>query len=223
MMKLFKNLVLLVALAAANANAAPSTTVELDTLDLSKPIPTNVCFESNAKGTAFDKLKTAMNARNQIVVATANQAVVSKTNPLQAELFSSTINGSEGYDITLDTPKERMAETSGACLTAIKNINIYDVNKLTAVPAEVNKGEMGVALRNAHTKGTKVMMTAQSTGGALIALQYNAAQGYGGLISADANGNKAGTLGNMASIGYSTKAKELLGIIPTDKKDTVAK
>ncbi len=66
------------------------------------------------------------------------------------------------------------------------------------------------------------MMTAQSSGGALLALQYNSAQGYGGLISADANGNKAGTLGNMASIGYSTKAKELLGIIPTDKKETVA-
>jgi hypothetical protein len=197
---------------AANANAAQPATVELDQLDLNKPVPNNVCFETNAKGTAFDKLKAAMSARSQIVVATANKAVVSADTPLRAEIFSSTSNGSEGYDIELSVPKDRMAETSKACLIAVKNINIYNVYTLKAVPPEVNKGELGVALRNGHSNGLKVMMTAQSNGGAILALQYNPARGGGALTSADASGNMAGDLGYMATLGYTPKAKELLGI-----------
>lgn len=205
---------LVFALAASNANAAPQKTLEVDQLDLSKPVPTNTCFESNAKGTAFSKLTEVMNKRNQIVVAAANQVIEASagSSPQRGEVFTSSVDGKEGYDIGFNVPKEQMQSSSSLCLMTIKDINIYDVYKLQTVPSEVDKGEMGIALRNSHKNGLKVMMTARSQGGALIVLQYNPKRGGGALLSADANGNSAGDLSYMVSMGYSKKAKEILGI-----------
>lgn len=205
---------LVFAAAAANVNAAPPTTIELTQIDLNRPIPNNVCFEDSSKGKGFDKLKSAMNARGQIVVATANQAVVTQSggNPLKGRIFSSSEDGREGYIISLNLPKEQISADTGYCMTSIRDINIYNVFTLQGVPPEVNKGELGTAFNSGYKNGIKILMTARTYGGALVALEYSPSNGKGALVSADANGNSAGTLGVMASMGYSSKAKEKLGI-----------
>ncbi|WNB74358.1 hypothetical protein [Methylomonas koyamae] len=52
---------------------ADSRTVELSDLDLSKALPSNICFVDNEKGTAISKLMTALGARNQKSVIIADQ------------------------------------------------------------------------------------------------------------------------------------------------------
>lgn len=196
------------ALAAANANAALPI-IEPDTADLSKPLPSYSCFVTNEKGTAFDKLVKAMNARNQTIVATADQVLPTGK---RAQIFTSARDGSEAYDIGLNTPKDQMKDTDKACFRTVKGVNIYNVYSLNGVPNEVNKGELGIGLASAFKSGTKVVITGVLEKNGLYVVTYNPEKGHGTVILSDANGNRAGEASIMSSVAYTKKAREFLGI-----------
>lgn len=195
------------ALAASNANAGQN--IELDTVDLSKPLPSYSCFVTNEKGTAFEKLTKAMNARSQTIVATADK--VAKTGR-SALIFTSARDGSEAYDIGLDTPKNNMKESGQACFRSIKSVNIYNVYSLNGVPQEVNKGELGIGLTNCFKAGTKVFMTGVVGKSGLFVVTFNPEKGYGAITVANSEGNQAGDFAFMGDVAYSKKAREMLGI-----------
>lgn len=195
------------ALAAANANAAQ--TIELDTVDLSKPLPSHSCFVTNDKGTAFEKLTKAMNARSQTIVATADRVFPTGK---AAEIFTSARDGSDGYDIRLNTPKDRMKDTDQACFMAIKGIDIYNVYTQNAVPERVNRGELGIGLTNSLKAGTKVLMVGIADDRAMLVVTYNPEKGHGAVTIANGNGNQAGAASYMKDVAYSKKAREFLGI-----------
>ncbi len=195
------------ALAAANANAAQ--TIELDTVDLSKPLPSHSCFVTNDKGTAFEKLTKAMNARSQTIVATADRVFPTGK---AAQLFTSARDGSDGYDIKLNTPKDRMKDTDQACFSTITGVDIYNVYNQSSVPAKVNKGEVGVGLTNSGAKGTKVLMAGVMDGKLLHIVTYNPADGHGAVTLANMSGNLAGPASYVGDLAYSKKARDLLGI-----------
>jgi hypothetical protein len=196
---------------AANANAAP--TLELDQLDLSKPIPSG-CFESNSKGTAISKLKTAMFARGQKSVVAGNQVVVG-SNPYQELIFTSNLQkGGEGYEINSDKPMGQIG--TGYCLQRNQAVYIYSVFNSQGVPNEVKRGEMGKALTNQDKAGTKVALTILTEQGSIAAVNFNPLTGKGTHVSADGNGNTAANLAFLVNTGYSSSlpdnVKAALGI-----------
>lgn len=201
----------------ANANAAEPNTIEIASLDLNKPVPTNICVESNSNGKAWDKLTTIMNARNQIVVATADQAVTAPNgqSPYKGKIFTSDSQGDEGYIIVSDVPKAQTAKSPSFCLTTLKSTSIYNAFSSNAVPAEVNQGELGIALRNNAKAGLNIVMTGTTPGGALIAVNYNPKDkdARASLKSSDNKGNTAGDLAYMVHFSYTPKAKQMLGIV----------
>jgi len=190
----------LVFMIAANANAAD--TLEIDQLDLLKPIPSG-CFVDNNKGTAIEKLRAAMGARGQKSVVAANQVVVG-SNPYQELMFTSNLQqGGEGYEINSDSALGQVG--SGYCLARNQKVYIYSVFNSQGVPSVVNKGEMGKALTNDDKKGYKVALTMLTEQGTLAAVNFNPETGKGVLISADGNGNHAADLAILVGAGYSAK------------------
>lgn len=211
----------LVAAFATNANAAD--TLEIDQLDLSKPIPSG-CFVDNNKGTAIEKLRAAMGARGQKSVVAGNQVVVG-SNPYQEQMYTSNLQqGGEGYIVLSDKPMGQAG--SEYCWTRNQKVYIYSVFNSQGVPSIVNKGEMGKALTNQDKLGTKVALTMLTEQGSIAAVNFNPSTGKGVLISADGNGNHAANLAFLESAGYSAKLpdtiKSALGIPGTTDKVTQA-
>lgn len=190
----------LVFMIAANANAAD--TLEIDQLDLSKPIPSG-CFVDNNKGTAIEKLKTAMGARGQKSVVAGNQVVVG-SNPYREQMYTSNLQqGGEGYIVDSSAPMGQAG--SGYCWTRNQAVYIYSVFNSQGVPNEVKKGEMGKALTNNDKAGLKVALTMLTEQGSIAAVNFDPKTGKGSLKSADGNGNHAANLAFLEGAGYSAK------------------
>lgn len=202
----------------ANANAAEPRIVELSDLNLTKPIPSNVCFKDSSQGTAIDKLQTAMIARGQKSVVVANQAVAAlgaDKSPYRERIFSSNLQqGGEGYEVNSSSPMGQVG--SQYCLAQNQKVFIYSAFNSKGVPAIVNKGELGIALVNNDKAGYKVVIAALTEQGTLSVVNFNPLTGNGSFKSADGNGNNAGNLATLVQTGYSPKlpvaAKRALGI-----------
>ena len=202
---------------ASNANAADSKIVELSDLNLSQPIPSNVCFKDSDQGTAISKLQAAMVARNQKSVIVANQVGVATgadKSPFRERLFSSNLQqGGEGYEVNSSAPMGQVG--TQYCLSHNQKVYIYSAFNSNGVPAVVNKGELGLALNNNNKVGSKVVLAALTEQGTLSVVNFNPATGEGSLKFADANGAHASDL-PIVSAGYSPKlspaAKKSLGI-----------
>ena len=203
---------------AANTNIAYAAS--------GQPIPEKTCFTSDAQGPANEKLNVAMKARGQRIIITADQAIPAvdaKGQPLfktdyKENIFTSSLDGSEGYNIVSDAPGGQVG-TNYCIRAAITDVNLYNAYTAKGIPAEINKGELGRVASEASSKhGFNVMMTAKTRGGALVVVSVDTkSKGtLGDLVAAQANGEKGGSLAHFGRIDYSPLAKQALGIKTPD-------
>ncbi len=203
---------------AANANAAePAKFVQVADLDLSKPIPSNVCVKDDAQGKAIDKMRTVMGARGQKSIVAGNQPVAD-TDPahggLQERMFTSTLlQGGEGYYVLSDRPTGKAGTTY--CFSQNPKVYIYSVFNSNGVPEIVNKGELGVALTNNDKVGMKVAIAALTDKGTIAVVNFDPHTKKGSQKFSDAKGGTAFDL-PLVDAGYSASlpisAKRSLGI-----------
>jgi hypothetical protein len=203
----------------ANANAAdPAKFVQVADLDLNKPIPSNVCVQDDAQGTAVSKMRTIMGAREQKSVVAANQ-VIQNVDPanggLVEEMVTSNLKqGSEGYMVSSNRPLGKPGTVY--CFAQNQKVFIYSAFNSAGVPSIVNKGELGIALTNNHKAGLKVAIAALTEQGTIKVVNFDPSTGRGSIKGADGNGNKAGNMAFLVNAGYSASlpsaAKKALGI-----------
>lgn len=184
------------AFTAANANAEPtSRNVELVQLDLSKPLPSNICFVDNNKGTAISKLMTALGARNQKSVimsdkvgATGTVAAIFTSNLERVDKDIPNLFG-EGYKIGSNDPLSSVS--SRYCVNALQSTYVVYNEAVQRIPGVFGRGEMGRALSNATQKGTKFAFGGLTDLGTLVAVSFDPSTKRGGVMSSDGSGNGA--------------------------------
>jgi len=123
-----------------------------------------------------DGLNKAMKDRGQKIVFAANQAVPNinekgervlidgQENKYFENIFTTSGDGGEGYNIISDAPSGQVGKTYGIALK-VTGVRLYNIYNSSGVPAEVNKGELGASLRKAHSFNRNVAMTAKTSGG----------------------------------------------------------
>lgn len=212
---------------AANANAAePAKFVQVADLDLSKPIPSNVCVRDDAQGKAFDKIEAIKKARGQYNVIEANRVGRTDANGnAYAEIaFTSNLKASEtkgwmgeGYMILSNAPKGQNG--SEYCSSTNVSTGLASAINGKKVPDVVDKGDLGQALNNLMKADKKVGYVAVTGKGTLIAVNFNYKTGKGGYELADGGGNNPLPL-PLVDVEYSPDLplayQKALGI-PTDR------
>jgi hypothetical protein len=199
-------------LVQANSNNAPRI-VELADLDLSKPIPSNVCVKDSPKGKAFDKMIAMVQARGQKSVVAGDQVL--RGDNSRENIISSTLKqGGEGYKIASDRPLGKQG--TEYCFTSYPKVYIYSVFNATSIPSLVNKGELGLGLSNSHIAGSKVAIVMLTEKGTLAAVNFNPNTGKGAVHTADGNGDNSAGIALLVKTGYSStlpkSAKKALGV-----------
>ena len=203
----------LIAVAFTTSAQYNSQYIEPSTTELSKPLSSRVCVKTTAGQpflTAFDKLRTIIDARGQIVVATADQAIERPKGGAEYKgiLLTTAANGSEGYIIRSDRPRLESKAANEFCLRPIRAVNIYDVFTANSVPPEVNKGEFGRGFTKARDSGFEIMMTGIS-GPSRIAVSHRK-DGFGSISEANLNGNDSGDTSILLGLKYTAEAQQLL-------------
>lgn len=204
---------LIFAVAAGVANAQNKLPViEPSATDLSRPLAA-ACVETTPGqpgATAWDKLKTIMGARGQMIAASGNKIV--QGNQRQELIFaiSNNFSGKEGYIINSEAPKAGREGSTGFCFQQEANAVSIDVTKLTQVPSVLNKGELGVALTNQHNLGSKVAIMGMSTGGSLFAVHFNPLTHKAAYKGSNAQGGQARDLAVLEDFDYSDKMKAVM-------------
>ena len=202
------------AFTAANANAAD---VELSHIDISKPF--TGCVADSSQGTAISKLNILMASQKQMMIFAGNENVPGKdaqgkptfTEVKQGEAYTTNENGSLGYIIGSNKPKEVIG--SQYCLEPITAISVYNAYTQKSVPPRVNKGELGQALTNSFKNGEYVVMTAEAPTGALKTITFDPSTKSGGYTISNKDGSKAGLVSPMTEFDYTAKAKVAFKIV----------
>jgi len=210
------------AFTAANANAEPtSRNVELTQLDLSKPLPSNICFVDSSKGTAISKLMTALGARNQKSVIVSDKvgamgsvAAIYTSNLVRVRQDVPNLFG-EGYSIGSDHPASVVS--SGYCLNRLDRTYVVYNETVQRIPGIFGDGELGQALSNAAQKGDKFAFGGLTDLGTLVAVRFNSQTQRGAVLSSDGSGNSA--IGfPIENAGYSKNltadARQVIGLPP---------
>lgn len=207
------------ALAAGTASAqAQLPVIEPSTTDLSKPIAA-ACVETTPgqQGlTAWDKLKTIMGARGQLIAASGNKIVQGK-NERRELIFSVSNNfsGKEGYIINSAASKAEREQATGFCFRLAATSVSVDISKLDQVPSVLNQGELGVALTNNHNLGSKVAVMGMSSQGSLFAVHFNPLTHKAAYKGSNAQGGQARDLAILEDFDYSDKMKAVMGLANT--------
>lgn len=211
---------LVFALAASNAHAE-SRIVELTDLDLSKPLPSNICFVDSAKGTAASKLNTALQARNQksIIISDkvakdGNAAFIFSSNLVQVYPDVPNLFG-EGYDINTEQPSNVVA--SKYCMSTLRKTYVVYNESVKIIPGVFGQGEMGQALTNLGKNGIKLAYGGITDKGTLISMNFNGQSKKGAVFSADGKGNTAVFFpveNARYSPNLSADAKAIIGLPP---------
>jgi len=207
---------------AANANAeSKARDVELAQLDLSKPLPSGICFEDNAKGTAASKLITAMRARNQnsVIIAdkytpTGQALDMYTSNLIQVRSDAPNLFG-EGYHVVGSHPSN--AASTGYCLSALQRTYVVYNDSVQTVPKAFEKGELGKALANGLKHEEKFAFGGLTDLGTFMAVTFNSKTKDGGVLMADGGGNGIMfyTIGNSGySANLSASARSIIGLPP---------
>lgn len=206
-----------------NSYAGSLPTIEPSDTDLSKPIAA-ACVETtpNQVGlTAWDKLKTIMTARGQMIAASGDQII--RGNKYQEMIFtiSNNFSGKEGYIIDSPLPKGQKEQADGFCFEPVSHAVFEDVSKLNKVPDVLNKGELGIALTNNHNLGSKIAVMGRKPNGSLFVVHFNPNErdqsgrltGRGALKGSDAQGENAKNMAFFVNFDYSDKMKMVLNSI----------
>jgi hypothetical protein len=214
---------------AANANAESisrnaesiSRNVELTQLDLSKPLPSNICFVDNNKGTAISKLMTALGARQQKSVIVSDKvgamgsvAAIYTSNLVRVRQDVPNLFG-EGYSIGSDHPASVVS--SGYCLNRLDRTYVVNNESVKSILGIFGRGEMGQALSNAAQKGDKFAFGGLTDLGTLVAVSFDSSTKRGGVLASDGSGNS--TVGfPIENAGYSQNltadARQVIGLPP---------
>ncbi|OFW87003.1 MAG: hypothetical protein A3J37_08910 [Alphaproteobacteria bacterium RIFCSPHIGHO2_12_FULL_45_9] len=215
-------LVFAVAAGAASAqNKLP--VIEPSATDLSRPLAA-ACVETTPGQpalTAWDKLKTIMSARGQMIVGSGDKIVQGNQRREVTFTISNNFSGKEGYIIDSAANKAGRDTSNGFCFEPLVNAVFLDVSKLDKVPAVLNKGELGIALTNAHKLGSKVAFMGMAQGGSLYAVHFNpnSSNHKGSLIGANAQGGQAANLAVFENFDYSDKMKVVMEQLSSNKID----
>ena len=214
-------MVLAAFLGAANANAA-SRTVELSDLNLSQPLPSDICFVDSAKGKAITKLNTAMHARDQKYVIVADKYTpfgniadfstsnLKRMNPNIPNLFG------EGYHIAGDVPKSQISQRY--CLNTMQATYVVYNDGVKVPQGTFAKGELGKALTN----GSKNLEHNFAYGaltdlGTLMTVSFNSHTQEGTVFDADGRGNHP-SFYPLVDTGYfsnlTADARDAIGLPP---------
>lgn len=210
---------------AANANAESANTgsriVELADLDLTKPLPSNICFVDSAKGTAASKLNTALQARGQksIIISdkvgkTDDVAKIMTSNLVQVKPDVPNLFG-EGYSVGSNDPSNTVS--SKYCMNTLRRTYAIYNEAVQQIPGVFAYGEMGKALTNAGQKGSKFAFGGITDKGTLLSVNFNGDTKRGGIMLADGGGNTA-IFYPIANARYSPNltvdARNILGLPP---------
>lgn len=213
---------------AANANAAdPARFVQVADLDLSKPVPSNICVKDDDQGHALDKIETIRKARGQTYVIEADSLHQKSgdSSPYAGVTFTSNLKPStikgflgEGYMIISNAPKGEQG-TSYCFNISNSTTGIVSAINGTKVPSAVNIGELGAGLNNAMTRSdSKVGYIGVTTKKTWVAVTFNHMTKKGGYVLADGEGNGSLPIA-LVNVGYSRELpssyKKALGI-PVD-------
>jgi hypothetical protein len=186
--------------------------IEPSATDLSKPVAA-ACVETTPGQpslTAWDKLKTIMGARGQMIAATGDKIVQGNQRREMIFTISNNFNGKEGYVINSGASKADRENASGFCFEPTANSVFVDVSKLDKVPAIVNRGELGIALTNNHNLGSKVAVMGMFTQGSLYAVHFNPSTGKGAYKQSDVQGGNARNMALFENFDYSPKMKAVM-------------
>lgn len=207
---------------AANAFLAPASVQAAEGM----PIAPKTCFTTDSSGQAVDKLRAALKARDQKLVLTADQAVPfvkdgkrvlsASGDPVtlyKENYFTSSPDWKEGYNVVSDSPSGEAG--SSYCIKSLyTKVKVYNAYTLNDVPSEVNKGELGKALRGEQSINRNVAMTAETVGGNVFAVVVDTKDpnAYGSMTLAGIDGNKAGGLADFRQVVYAKGIASSLGI-----------
>ncbi len=214
LVKKFSNRVLPILLGASTAFAAAASAapvIEPSKTDLSKPLA-DACVkttEGQPGLSAWDKLKTVMGARGQMIAANGNKLGLNKVGG-KAEMMYTVANnfsGKEGYIIISDTPKGQRETSKGFCFSNVKYA--FANNPNNGVPKIINEGEMGTALGNLHKAGSKVAVYGMYSTGQLFAVHFDNATGKGSEMMADGKGMKAFHAAYLNDFEFTDKMKKV--------------
>ena len=208
--------------AAATASAQGKLPViEPSATDLSKPLAA-ACVETTAGQpnlTAWDKLKTIMGARGQMIAASGDKIVQGNQRREKIFTVSNNFSGKEGYVIDSSSSKADREGSNSFCFIQATHAVVVDNSKLDAVPAVVNKGELGVALGNNHKLGSKVAVMGLAKG-SLFAVHFNPANNKGAYKEANGIGGQAADLAILENFDYSPKMKVVMEQLSAAKPDS---
>ena len=204
--------------------------IEPSATDLSKPVAA-ACVETTPGQpslTAWDKLKTIMGARGQMIVGSGD-AVLQK-NARQEMIFTiaNNFSGGEAYIVDSATNKADRVNSRGFCFERVASAGFVDNSKSSAIPAFLNKGEMGIVLKNNNSLGSKIAVIGTTLNGSLIAVHFNPdskSPNYqkGALKTSDAQGNGFRDTAILHNFDYSDKMKAVMVEIAESAKREQAK
>lgn len=202
----------LVFAAAANVNAAPPT-IEPSSTNLTKPY-INGCVKTTPGQpgmTAWDKLVTVMTARGQMIVGSGDK--LAPTGRFETILtISNNFSGGEAYIIDSGAVKGKHKEADGFCITPLRGAAAYDIATLSDVPKVLDKGELGIALRNQHKVGSKVAYAGATLNGSLVVVHFNQNSGKGSMIISNNLGMQAGDSSYYINFDYWDKMKKVFEV-----------
>jgi hypothetical protein len=207
---------------AANAQTKLPV-IEPSATDLSKPLA-SACVETTPGQpslTAWDKLKTIMGARGQLIVGSADKIVQGNQRRELTVTISNNFSGKEGYIIDSAASKAERETSKGFCFSPLASAAFVDVSKLDKVPYNLNKGELGVALTNNHNLGSKVAFMGVTEGGSLHAVHFNpdSQDRKGALKASNSQGGQARNLAVFENFDYSPKMKVVMEQLSAAKPD----
>ena len=202
--------------------------IEPSATDLSKPVAA-ACVETTPGQpnlTAWDKLKTIMGARGQMIAGSGDKIAQGNKRLEIILTLSNNFSGREGYIVDSSVPKAERENAKSFCFQPVDRIAYVDTSKTDQVPSPVNKGELGKALTNAHKAGYKVAVMGMYTQGSLFAIHFNPNSkdaSNGAFLQSDIQGNKVMSVGTFSNFDYSSKMKAVMVEIAESAKREQAK